>query len=153
MFEKFTSDAMELMNLAFDEGKSLYHNFLSPEMIIAAFIKRNENIPEYLKNISYNLYREKMVNILGNGPKYRIIMEMPLTPNCKRLFQQAAEKEIVTSEHLVNTILGDPEELAFRFFWEAKLEIYNTKLSLLVMSQIIEKNLPQEIFKKIITKI
>lgn len=151
MFEKFTPDVIDLFHMAMDEGRSLHHNYLSTEMFVSAFIKRGKNFPDYLKNISYDLYRTKMIKIIGRGPSYKTIIEMPLTPSCKKIMQLAAsEKEKVTSEDLVNTILSDPDVFATRIYWDCIMEIDKMRLSLLEMSRIIEKNLPHEIFKNII---
>ena len=151
MFEKFTPDAIDLLYMAMDEGKSLHHNYLSSEMFISAFIKNGKNFPDYLKNISYDLYRTKMIKNIGHGPSYKTIIEIPLTPNFKKIFQLAASnKEKVTSEDLVNIILSDHDAFATRIYWDCIMEIDKMRLSLLEMSRIVEKNLPHEVFKNII---
>ena len=119
MFNKFSEEAKQIINIAKKEMIKLNHPYLGSEHILLGILKSNNNVSQTLKkyNITYKNYRNKVVELVGVGDKKD---EWVLyTPIVKEIFARSIDiasenNNVVSIENLFVALIEVGEGIAHR---------------------------------------
>ena len=109
IFDCFTSEALEAVNLASNEARSLRHNFIGTEHILLGLIAESEGTAAQAlssQGIELGTARIEVAKIWGAGGG-KVPEELPFTPSAKRVLETALERSkslglsYVGTEHLL----------------------------------------------------
>ena len=131
MFEKFTSEAIQAINLAQEESKRLGHNFVGTEQILIGLIGEGSGIAsKVLKSVGVNLKdsRVEVEKIIGRGSGF-IEVEIPFTPKVKKILDFALDEakklnhNSIGTEHLLLGITREEKSIALRILENLNVNI------------------------------
>ncbi len=129
MFDNFGVHITSIFRSAEEERYELHHPYVGTEHLLLAILKNDEKIASYLKeyHLTYEKFRKELNIVVGNATK-----SSPLnlyTPLLKRVINNALEnaKEdnngLVTSKHLLSSILEEGEGIAIRLLISMGIDI------------------------------
>ena len=131
MFEKFTSEAIKVIELAREEARRLGHNFLGTEQILIGLIGAKSGLAsKVLKSVGVNLKdsRIEVEKIIGRGSGF-VSVEIPFTPRTKRILDFALDsaKKLnhnwIGTEHLLLGITREEKSVALRILENLNINI------------------------------
>lgn len=108
-FDEFTAEALEVVNIASYEARSLRHNFVGTEHLLLGLIaERDGTAAQILLSTGADLQRvrQEVIKIWGQS-RNPSVRELPFTPSAKRLFETAAKQSradglnYIGTEHLL----------------------------------------------------
>ncbi len=108
-FDCFTSEALEVVNLATNEARSLHHNFIGTEHILLGLIAASDSTAAQAlmsQGVELGRARLEVAKIWGVGGG-KMAENLPFTPSAKRLLESALEQSkslglsYVGTEHLL----------------------------------------------------
>ena len=149
-FEKWTPQAVQVIQLAQQETRSLGHNFVGTEQVLLGLIAKESGIASrVLKSEGINLdqARVEVEKIIGRGSSF-LEIQIPFTPRMKRVFELSLEQanqlghNYIDTEHLLLGLLLEGEGVATRVLKVLGLDINNLHQKVLeeITSEKIEKS-------------
>ena len=129
MYNNFTEEARRILVGAKEEMMKLKHPYVGSEHLLLSILKNDNNISVRLKDylIDYNVFREKLIDIVGIGKKQSECFLY--TPLLKRVMENAVydSKENnsgdVTVNHLFSALLEEGEGVAIRILIGMNIDI------------------------------
>jgi ATP-dependent Clp protease ATP-binding subunit ClpC len=119
MFERWTADARQVLNLAQEESRKLGHNYIGTEHILLGLQAEGGNLADTALmtfNITIERTRTEVLRRVGRGDDTLQVQEkVPLTFKTKRLFDQALREALslghtyVGPEHLLLGMIRVPD--------------------------------------------
>jgi ATP-dependent Clp protease ATP-binding subunit ClpC len=109
LFDCFTGEALEVVNIAEREARALRHNFIGTEHILLGLIAKNDGTAWHAlssRGIDLGKARLEVMKIRGES-KGRMPQELPFTPSAKRLLEHSLKLSrksgvsYVGTEHLL----------------------------------------------------
>jgi len=131
MFERFTESSIKVIILAQEEARRLGHNRVGSEQILLGIIGLDKGAStQELKSMGVTLARarEEVENIIGRGSD-RMEIEIPFTPNAKKLLEQSWEEsktlsgKFIDSEHLLLAITTLGEGVAVQVLTKLRVDL------------------------------
>lgn len=113
MYERFTEKAIKVIMLAQEEARRMGHNFVGTEQILLGLCGEGTGIAARVlraHNVKLKALRATVLGIIGKG-KGIVVVEIPFTPNAKKLLEAAwnAARELghsyIGTEHLLLGLL------------------------------------------------
>ena len=109
IFDCFTAEALEVVNIATNEARSMRHNFIGTEHILLGLIAEKDGTAAQTltsRGIDLGRARLEVMKIWGES-RGRVRQELPFTPSAKRLLETALQRSknsgltYVGTEHLL----------------------------------------------------
>jgi Uma2 family endonuclease len=121
MYERFTTRARKVMELATEEAKRFNHKYIGTEHVLLGLAKEGAGVAAHvLKNFDIDLdkIRREVEKIVCSGTEKVTMDRLPLTPRTKKVIEYAIEEcknldhNYVGTEHLLLGLLREKEGLA-----------------------------------------
>ena len=118
MYDFFTDRARKVMALAHQEAQRFNHEYVGPEHILLGLMKEGSGVAaNVLKNLNVDLrkLRLEVERIVGSGPSMSDVGKLPLTDQCKRVLDYAADESraqrvhYIGTEHLLLGLIREPD--------------------------------------------
>ena len=138
-FDKWTPQAVQVIQLAQQETRSLGHNFVGTEQVLLGLIAKESGIAaRVLKSEGINLdkARVEVEKIIGRGSSF-LEIQIPFTPRMKRVFELSLEQanqlghNYIDTEHLLLGLLLEGEGVATRVLKVLGIDIDNLRQKVL----------------------
>ena len=147
MFNNFGITISNIFKVAEEERNELKHPYVGTEHLLLAILKCDEDMSEYLSNyhLTYNIFKKELNIVVGSSNKSSDFILY--TPLLKRVINSALEnakednKGIVTTKHLLISLLEEGEGIAIRLLIGMNIDIDNIYEDLTKNNKIINKKL------------
>lgn len=150
MYERFTSRARKVMELATEEAKRFNHEYVGTEHVLLGLVKEGSGVAAHvLKNFDIDLdkIRLEVEKIICSGPEKVTMDRLPLTPRTKKVIEYAIEEckkfdhNYVGTEHLLLGLLREIEGVAAQVLMNLGLQLPDVRAEVL---QILGYDVPLE---------
>jgi ATP-dependent Clp protease ATP-binding subunit ClpA len=132
MYERFTGRARKVMDLANQEARSFYHEYVGTEHILLGLLKEGSGVAAIvLKNLDIDLadIQRQVETIVEPCPDSVIVAKLPPTPRVKRVIEYAIDEardlkhNYVGTEHLLLGLLHEDKGLGSQILGNIGLDL------------------------------
>jgi len=122
MFEKYTEKARRVIFFARYEASQFGSSAIEPEHLLLGLIREDQQIVKsfiHASHISTDQIKNRIEKALGLREKISASVDLPLSPNAKRVLQYAADESNllhhshIGTEHLLVGLLRQEDTIAF----------------------------------------
>jgi ATP-dependent Clp protease ATP-binding subunit ClpC len=122
MFERFTEQAREVVDLAQEEASTLKHNYIGTEHILLGLLREEEGLAaRVLESLDFTIerLRAQVVRIVGSGEELTS-GQIPFTPRAKKVLELALREALrlghnyIGTEHILLGLVLENEGVAAR---------------------------------------
>lgn len=128
MFERFSEEARQVVVLAQEEARGLWHNYIGTEHLLLGLLREEDRVDDPAKPLSslgvtLEGARERVVRIVGRGEE-ESAGQIPFTPRAKKVLELALREALsfghnwIGPEHILFGIAVENEGVASRILLE-----------------------------------
>lgn len=129
MYKNYYEDVVGILKQAEEERSILHHPYVGTEHLLLSILSIDEEMSKFLSeyNLTYDNFKNELIMIVGTSKKSTDITLY--TPMLKRVLNNAMEnakennKGIVTTKHLILSILEEGEGIAVRLLIGMNIDI------------------------------